>query len=197
MCTVDSTHARIDALLKLQPGDSIVYHVGLLARDRHANFCTGAELATLSTGWPASSWRRPHAAACCSTSGGSATAPSNTTVTGRRTLMLKTIDPERPTMTPPYLTQVELAARWRISPRTLERWRWAGEGLPFTKVGGRVLYSLSDIEAYEAAQTRCVTGDGLVTAPEPVAPQRRTLLAKAVAWALGENERPNGRSIRP
>ena len=42
-------------------------------------------------------------------------------------------------MTPPYLTQVELAARWRISPRTLERWRWAGEGLPFTKVGGRVL----------------------------------------------------------
>jgi hypothetical protein len=101
-------------------------------------------------------------------------------------------------MTPPYLTQVELAARWRISPRTLERWRWAGEGLPFTKVGGRVLYSLSDIEAYEAAQTRCVTGDGLVTAPEPVfAPQRRTPLAKAVAWALGENERPNGRSIRP
>ena len=108
--------------------------------------------------------------------------------------MLKTT--ER-TMSPTYLTQVELALRWRISPRTLERWRWAGEGLPFTKVGGRVLYSLSDIEAYEAAQTRCVTGDGLVTAPEPVAPQRRTLLAKAVAWALGENERPNGRSIRP
>ena len=104
-------------------------------------------------------------------------------------------------MTPPYLTQVELAARWRISPRTLERWRWAGEGLPFTKVGGRVLYSLSDIEAYEAAQRRCVTGDGLVTALEPVlAPkrgQKRNPLAKAVAWALGENERPNGRSIRP
>jgi hypothetical protein len=37
----------------------------------------------------------------------------------------------------------------------------------------------------------------LVTALEPVTPQRRTLLAKAVAWALGENERPNGRSIRP
>jgi hypothetical protein len=61
-------------------------------------------------------------------------------------------------MKPPYLTQVELAARWRISPRTLERWRWAGEGLPFTKIGGRVLYSLSDIQAYEAAQTRRITG---------------------------------------
>ena len=43
MCTVDSTQARGDALLKLQPGDSIVYHVGLLARDRHADSCTGAE----------------------------------------------------------------------------------------------------------------------------------------------------------
>ena len=43
MCTVDSIDARSDALLKLQPGDSIVYHVGLLARDRDANFCTGAE----------------------------------------------------------------------------------------------------------------------------------------------------------
>ena len=102
-------------------------------------------------------------------------------------------------MTPPYLTQVELAARWRISPRTLERWRWAGEGLPFTKVGGRVLYSLSDAEAYEAAQTRRVTGDAFV-APEPVfAPkrgQRRNPLAQAVVWALGENERPNGRSTK-
>jgi hypothetical protein len=42
MGTVDSIHARSDALLKLQPGDSIVYHVGLLARDRNANFSTGA-----------------------------------------------------------------------------------------------------------------------------------------------------------
>lgn len=28
-----------------------------------------------------------------------------------------------------HLNQVELAARWKISPRTLERWRWTGEGL--------------------------------------------------------------------
>ena len=60
MCTVDSIDARSDALLKLQPGDSIVYHVGLLARDRHANFCTGAERLLAGAVWPASSWRRPH-----------------------------------------------------------------------------------------------------------------------------------------
>ncbi len=67
-------------------------------------------------------------------------------------------------MSPVFLTQVELAARWRISPRTLERWRWAGEGLPFTKVGGRVLYSLKDIDAYEAVQRRHITGDGAAIA---------------------------------
>jgi hypothetical protein len=31
-----------------------------------------------------------------------------------------------------HLNQVELAARWKISPRTLERWRWTGEGPAFT-----------------------------------------------------------------
>jgi len=53
---------------------------------------------------------------------------------------------------PTYFTQTELAARWRISPRTLERWRWLGEGLPFLKIGGRVVYRLQDIEAFETAQ---------------------------------------------
>ena len=27
-----------------------------------------------------------------------------------------------------HLSQIELAARWNISHRTLERWRWTGEG---------------------------------------------------------------------
>ncbi len=103
-------------------------------------------------------------------------------------------------MTPPYLTQIELAARWRISPRTLERWRCVGEGLSFVKVGSRVLYSLKDIEAYEAAQTRCTSGNAFVTAPAPsFAPkrdQRRSPLAQAVAWALGDDERPSGRATR-
>jgi DNA-binding transcriptional MerR regulator len=99
-------------------------------------------------------------------------------------------------MTPPFLTPIELAARWRISPRTLERWRWAGEGLPFTKIGGRVLYSLADVEAYEAMQMRCVTECGFVIAERRVyAPkrgQRRNPLAQAVSRALGKNGRSNG-----
>lgn len=53
-----------------------------------------------------------------------------------------------------HLNQQLLARRWSLSPRSLERWRWRGEGPPFLKVGGRVLYRLEDIEAYEAANFR-------------------------------------------
>ncbi|KUP90571.1 MAG: helix-turn-helix domain-containing protein [Rhodobacterales bacterium] len=47
------------------------------------------------------------------------------------------------------LSQIELAARWKISHRTLERWRWAQEGPRYLKLGGRVIYRLSDVEAFE------------------------------------------------
>ncbi len=49
-----------------------------------------------------------------------------------------------------HLNQVQLADRWNISPRTLERWRWIGEGIAYLKIGGRVVYRLDDIERYEA-----------------------------------------------
>ena len=42
--------------------------------------------------------------------------------------------------------QIELADRWGISPRTLERWRGTGEGPRYIKIGGRVRYTLEDIE---------------------------------------------------
>ena len=55
------------------------------------------------------------------------------------------------------LTHKELARRWTISHRTLERWRYTGEGPQFMKIGGRVAYRLEDVEAYEAEQTRQAT----------------------------------------
>ncbi len=58
-----------------------------------------------------------------------------------------------------HLNQIELSRRWRISPRTLERWRWLGEGPQYLKIGGRVVYRLSDIESYEAALIRISTAD--------------------------------------
>ena len=58
-----------------------------------------------------------------------------------------------------HLNQIELAARWNISHRTLERWRWTGEGPQFIKIGGRVVYRLEDVEAFEAEQLRKNTTD--------------------------------------
>ena len=55
------------------------------------------------------------------------------------------------------LTQAALAKRWKVSPRTLERWRWLGRGPQYMKVGGQVRYRLPDIEAYEAAQLRATS----------------------------------------
>lgn len=55
---------------------------------------------------------------------------------------------------PPYLTQEDIATRWAISPRTLERWRWLGIGPRYLKIRGRVRYRQEDIDAYEAEQVR-------------------------------------------
>lgn len=52
-------------------------------------------------------------------------------------------------MKPTCLNQKELAERWTISHRTLERWRWAGEGPAYMKIGGRVVYRIADVEAFE------------------------------------------------
>lgn len=49
------------------------------------------------------------------------------------------------------LTLDGLAARWHMSPRTLEQWRWRGIGPRYLKIGGRVIYPLEFVEAYEAA----------------------------------------------
>ena len=52
-----------------------------------------------------------------------------------------------------HLTPKDLSARWHIATRTLDNWRWRGEGPRYLKIGGRrVVYRLEDIEAYEAEQ---------------------------------------------
>jgi hypothetical protein len=52
------------------------------------------------------------------------------------------------------LNQEQLARRWKISGRTLERWRWLRQGPKFLKIGGRVLYRLEDIQGYEQERVR-------------------------------------------
>ena len=56
-----------------------------------------------------------------------------------------------PNPTPQHLSQQELSDRWRVSARTLERWRHVGSGPGYIRIGGRVVYPLADITAFEAA----------------------------------------------
>jgi hypothetical protein len=55
-----------------------------------------------------------------------------------------------------YLSPPEVAERWggHISVQTLAQWRSRRAGPAYTKLGGRVLYSVTDIVAYEAKQRR-------------------------------------------
>jgi hypothetical protein len=52
-----------------------------------------------------------------------------------------------------HFNQVQLARRWSLSPRTLERWRWKKEGPDFIKAGGRVVYTVEAIKTFEAAHS--------------------------------------------
>ena len=49
------------------------------------------------------------------------------------------------------LTEKMLADRWMCSVARLQRWRTVGEGPPYLKIVGKVLYRVKDIEAYEEA----------------------------------------------
>jgi hypothetical protein len=51
-----------------------------------------------------------------------------------------------------HLNQIDLARRWKLSERTLERWRWLEQGPSYLKIGGRVVYRLEDVEAFEKAR---------------------------------------------
>lgn len=50
-----------------------------------------------------------------------------------------------------FFTERDLAARWAITIKALQRWRCVGGGPRFTKIGSRVRYPLSEIEKYEAS----------------------------------------------
>lgn len=50
---------------------------------------------------------------------------------------------------PTHLCQELVSRRWGISVRTLEGWRYRHQGPNFIRIGGRVRYRLSDLEAFE------------------------------------------------
>jgi hypothetical protein len=47
------------------------------------------------------------------------------------------------------LTEADLASRWAMSPKTLQRWRMTGNGPTYLKLGKRVSYPLNAVIAFE------------------------------------------------
>jgi hypothetical protein len=52
------------------------------------------------------------------------------------------------------LDEYELAARWGLSVKTLRRWRQEQLGPVFCKLGARVTYLISEVEAFERRVSR-------------------------------------------
>lgn len=48
-----------------------------------------------------------------------------------------------------YYTEKDVAKKWKLSLKTLQRWRSNGEGPEYVKIGGRVRYSENAIKKYE------------------------------------------------
>lgn len=72
-----------------------------------------------------------------------------------------------------YLTTKQLAERWDTHVNSIQRWRTDGAGPKFIRLGlKRILYPLSEIEAYEArtlrstAEKSVVKNDPGVTRPK-------------------------------
>jgi predicted site-specific integrase-resolvase len=53
-----------------------------------------------------------------------------------------------------HLTRTELARRWQLSGRTLDRWRAGGTGPAWLQLNGRIRYRLRDVHAFERARFR-------------------------------------------
>ena len=77
-------------------------------------------------------------------------------------------------MPPRYLRTEEAARFLGLSVRTLEKHRTYGTGPTYRKVGGRVLYTVRDLEAWSAVGTRKSTRDknvGTVFPARPLTPK--------------------------
>ncbi len=57
---------------------------------------------------------------------------------------------QNPGIDPSFLRERELASRWQMSTRTLQRWRAENYGPAYVRIGGAIRYLMDDILAYEA-----------------------------------------------
>lgn len=81
----------------------------------------------------------------------------------------------------------ELALRWNVSTKTLQRWRSEKRGPPFFKLSKAVRYAVEDILAYEQQQHRGMREDAPLPPLRP--PVEPRLVAELAAPAEPEPKR--------
>lgn len=57
------------------------------------------------------------------------------------------------------LSETELAQRWGVSPKTLQRWRTEGRGPKYLKLSKRVTYPLEAVTEYERCALHVSTSE--------------------------------------
>lgn len=55
------------------------------------------------------------------------------------------------------INEIELAERWNLSPKTLQRWRSEGRGPRFMKMSKRVVYPMDEVLDFESQALRAST----------------------------------------
>jgi len=84
-----------------------------------------------------------------------------------------------PDMPPRYLRTTEAGRFLGLSGRTLEKHRTYGTGPLYRKIGGRVVYTLSDLEAWAGQGARRSTSDTDVQTVRPA--KRHAAISPAYA----------------
>ncbi|MHB8348637.1 MAG: helix-turn-helix transcriptional regulator [Acidiferrobacterales bacterium] len=81
------------------------------------------------------------------------------------------------------MNENELATRWNISPKTLQRWRSEGRGPSFMKMSKRVVYPIDEVFDFESQALRSATWE---RASDVVLPNGSKLIdAREIAYVTG------------
>ena len=51
-----------------------------------------------------------------------------------------------------FLTRTEAGDYMRLSPKTLAKWAWAGQGPAYFRAGGKVIYAKAEIDSWLDSQ---------------------------------------------
>lgn len=80
-----------------------------------------------------------------------------------------------------FLTESRLANRWDTSPKSLQKQRLDGTGVPYVKIGRLVRYPLTEIRAYEKENLRRSTSEYKLAEAQPPLPTGPPRISRAHA----------------